>query len=36
MLRFYLEGKQPLARQTWPEALVDRREGLLAEDVSST
>ena len=36
MLRFYLEGKQPLARQTWPEALVDRREGLLAEDVSPT
>jgi hypothetical protein len=31
MLRLYFEGKQPLARQPWPEALADRRQAMLAE-----
>jgi hypothetical protein len=30
MLRFYLEGKCSLREQSWPEALLDQRESILA------
>lgn len=30
MVRFYLEGKKPLAQQTWPEILAEQREAILA------
>jgi hypothetical protein len=30
MLRFYVEGARPLGAQRWPEALVDRKQEVLA------
>jgi hypothetical protein len=32
MVRFYLEGKLPLARQQWPEILLDQKESILASE----
>jgi hypothetical protein len=30
MIRFYLQGKRPLAQQDWPENLINQRESFLA------
>jgi hypothetical protein len=30
MIRFYLQGKRPLAQQDWPENLIDQRESFFA------
>jgi hypothetical protein len=35
MLRFYLEGKKPLAEQTWPDCLAERRTQLLTPPLLS-
>ena len=35
MVRFYLQGKLPLEKQTWPEALVDRKSEILAGLIQS-
>jgi hypothetical protein len=31
MLRFYLQGKRPLAEQDWPEVLLEQKETILAQ-----
>ena len=31
MLRFYLQGKRPLAEQDWPEALLKQKDAILAQ-----
>ncbi|MFZ3071066.1 MAG: hypothetical protein WA110_08105 [Anaerolineaceae bacterium] len=31
MLRFYLQGKRPLAEQEWPEVLLEQKETILAQ-----
>ena len=40
MLRFYLEGKRPLAEQNWPECLADRKaemlKGAIVEAIDSS
>jgi hypothetical protein len=35
MVRFYLEGKKPLAEQTWPDCLVEQRTQLLHPQLPS-
>ncbi len=30
MIRFYLQGKLPLAKQNWPEGVIDQKENILA------
>jgi hypothetical protein len=31
MLRFYLQGKRPLAEQDWPEVLMEQKDAILAQ-----
>ena len=31
MLRFYLQGRRPLAEQDWPESMLDQKEAILAQ-----
>lgn len=31
MLRFYLQGKLPLAKQEWPKPLVKQKDAILAQ-----
>ena len=31
MLRFYMQGKRPLALQDWPEVLLKHKEAILSQ-----